>query len=69
MKKLKEAMLQIPGGEIPITLLRSGETYRIEVDGVLWVKTTNVTHAVVLFTMMQEHICEYVHYQKREDSK
>lgn len=67
MEKLREAMLQIIGGSIPITLLRSGDAYRVEVDGILWVETESVTHAAVLFEMMREHLLEYMHYEMRED--
>ena len=49
---------------IPITLEKDGDNYSIYIDGVHWVTTTNQTHAVVMFVMMQENITDYMNYTK-----
>lgn len=68
-EQLKTAKIKIPVGEIPITLFKETDgdedydCYYIEIDGVEWLETGDITHAIVMFTMMQEHIAEYMHYQ------
>lgn len=65
---LQEARIKTKnGGSIPIILLGekddTGEVcYSVGVDGVEWFITDNVTHGVILFRMMSEHITEYMHY-------
>lgn len=70
MEELKKAFLLDDGqGDelvettIPISLNRYGDNFVIAVDGVEWIKTTNQTHAVVLFEMMKDNITEYMNYQ------
>lgn len=66
MKELRKEMLQIDGGEIPIRLCQDvNGWYVIDVDGVEWVRLENQVHAVVLFSMMAEHIMQYMHYEKK----
>lgn len=49
---------------IKIALLQDKDLYIITIDGVQWLTTENEMHAVCLFTMMKEHILEYMHYEK-----
>ena len=59
------------GGNIPIRLVVEKGTpetddldcYFVDVDGVEWFVTERYTHAVTLFTMMTEHLTEYMHYR------
>ena len=52
------------GNTIPIKVREEDGEHIITIDGVEWVRTRNMTHATVLFTMMCEHITEYMTYQK-----
>jgi len=70
MEELKKAFLLDEGANeeliettIPILLNRYGENFVISIDGVEWIKTTNQTHAVVLFEMMKDNITEYMNYK------
>lgn len=49
---------------IKIALMQDNDIYIIAIDGVEWLQTQNEMHAVCLFTMMKEHILEYMHYEK-----
>lgn len=66
---LRREVIQTDKCRIPITLSSEGEReeliYAIDVDGVEWLTTDNQMHAVVLFTMMFEHLTEYMHYESR----
>ena len=68
MEIIREEKFAIPGGEIPISLIREkdeeGEFFSIEIDGVLWLQTESRMHAVVLFEIMKDHLTEYMHYEK-----
>ena len=65
---VREEQIKIPGGTIPITLIRDvdeeGEFFTIEIDGVEWCGSPNKIHAIVLFEMMKDHITEYMNYKK-----
>ena len=64
---LQEALLEIEGGTIPIKLVAEkdddGVFYYVTIDGVEWFTTENTTHAVILFTMLKEHVKEYMQYK------
>lgn len=66
---LREEIIHAEKVDIPITLssvFEDGEEfYVIDVDGVEWLQTDNQSHAVVMFTMMLEHLTEYMHYEPR----
>lgn len=49
---------------IKIALMQDKDVYIIAIDGVEWLQTQNEMHAVCLFTMMKEHILEYMHYEQ-----
>ena len=63
---LKYANIKIPSGAIPINLWKkpSDEVYGVSVDGVDWFVTGSMMHAVVLYTMMSEHLTDYMNYRK-----
>lgn len=65
MNILRQDKLQINNGSIPIALSEDNNCYAVSVDGVEWVKTSNMVHAVVMFEMMKDHITEYMHYEAR----
>ena len=65
MKVLRQKELTVTGGTIPITLSQEGINYVIDIDGVEWVRMPNMTHAVILFEMMHDHVTSYMHYEKR----
>ena len=50
---------------MPIALSKDNNCYTVSVDGVEWVKTSNMVHSVVMFEMMKDHITEYMHYEAR----
>lgn len=50
--------------KIKIALMEENNTYIIAIDNVEWLQTQNEMHAICLFTMMSEHILEYMHYEK-----
>lgn len=52
------------GDTIPVTVEEINGMHEIRVDGVLWVRTENQTHAAVLFHMLADHVTEYVCYEK-----
>lgn len=66
---LRKEVIRTDKCDVPITLSSEGEgedlLYVIDVDDVEWLTTENKMHAVVLFTMMHEHITEYMHYEPR----
>lgn len=64
MKTIKQEKIKISNGEIPITLSIDEEVFVIDIDGIEWLETENQIHASVLFTMMKEHITEYMNYKK-----
>jgi len=37
--------------------------FEIYIDGVFWCTTKTRTHAVVLFTMLTDHVTEYMNYE------
>ena len=39
------------------------DVFFVEVDGVDWVATTNLAHAIPLFDMIRDHIAAYYHYE------
>ena len=64
MKECRNEKIKVTGGEIPITLVQEDNgSFTVAIDGVKWLNVENQMHAVVLFTMMQEHITEYMEYQ------
>lgn len=66
---LRKEVIRTDKCDVPITLSSEGEgedfLYVIGVDDVEWLTTENKMHAVVLFTMMYEHLTEYMHYEPR----
>lgn len=74
--KGKEAIIQQDfvttedGGRIPVELyaVKDNETddnasyYEARIDGVTWYKADNVTHAVILYKLLRDHVTEYMHY-------
>ncbi len=52
------------GDKLPITVEKINDNHVIKIDGVVWVETTNYTHATVLFNMLRDHITEYMTYRK-----
>ena len=66
MEEVRRDLIEIEGGEIPITLSKASDesSFLIKIDGVEWVNTENKTHAVVLFELMKDHITEYMQYKK-----
>lgn len=50
--------------DIPITLSKEGDIYSVDIDGVVWLKTENLVHSVVMFEMLQDNVTEYVTYRK-----
>lgn len=64
---LQEDLLQIDGGQIPIRLEaekdEDGAFYRVTIDNVEWFTTENTTHAIILYTMLKEHVTEYMTYK------
>lgn len=69
---LKTRQLEIEGGTIPITLWRREDeeyeeviSFGVDVDGVEWFEIESEMHAIVLFTMMSEHLLEYMRYRAR----
>ncbi len=69
MEELRKELLQIDGGEIPITLSRDSDDdgifFIIDIDGVEWLTTENEIHAAVIFEMMKDHITEYMNYKMK----
>lgn len=65
MNILRQDKLQINNGSMPIALSKDNNCYTVSVDGVEWVKTSNMVHSVVMFEMMKDHITEYMHYEAR----
>ena len=66
---LNETAVPITGGKLPVKLVAEkpedgGEDllYYVDVDGVEWLVTDNISHAVVLFHLIADHITEYVNY-------
>lgn len=71
-----EAVLQsdlIPtedGKHITITLYGKKESiedkeaayYEVCIDGVKWFTSDNPTHGVILYTLLRDHVTEYMHY-------
>lgn len=66
MKEIRRAPIKITGGEIFAVLMSDGENYSVLIDGIEWVSTASRMHAIVLFTMLAEHVTEYVHYELRD---
>lgn len=68
MNEQRKESIKIKGGEIPIVLYSNedeeGVFYTIEIDGVEWLASVNMTHVVLLFEMMKDHITDYMHYEK-----
>lgn len=58
------------GGRIPLELYAEkepeapdGVIYAAFIDGVLWYAVENVTHAMILYKLLKEHVTEYMKYE------
>lgn len=49
---------------VPIKVEEIDGEHIITIDGIEWVRTTNMVHAAVLFNMMHDHITDYIQYDK-----
>lgn len=58
-----QKMIKVQGGEIPVTVHKEDGVHIIDIDGVVWVRTENYTHAAVLYNMICDHITEYMSYK------
>ena len=66
---LQEDLIRIDGGLIPIKLLGHkldptsavADKFTIELDRVKWLETDSALHASVLYSIMQEHITDYLY--------
>ena len=38
------------------------DIFEIEIDGVKWLSTGNATHGVILYSMLRDHVNEFMHY-------
>lgn len=64
MEREEQIIIDESGNTIPIRVREEDGEHIITIDGVEWVRTTNITHATVLFALMYEHITEYMSYRK-----
>lgn len=70
---IRNKMIAVEGGEIPITLSvtmdendkSAYEVFFIDIDGVNWLDTDCATYAIILFEMLKDHFTEYIHYEKK----
>ena len=60
-----DRFIEFNGVKMPITAKQIGNEHIILVDGVEWVRTTNLIHAATLFNMMCDHLGEYMFYQEK----
>ena len=66
-KLLKEEMFDAGNGlSLPVRLYDSGEDFYITIDDVEWCSTESQHHAMILFTMLKEHVTEYMTYVRRD---
>lgn len=65
MEREEMIVIDEEGHTIPIKVREENGEHIVTVDGVEWVRTRNITHATVLFSMMYEHLTEYMSYSLR----
>lgn len=65
MELLRRDMMKIDGGEIPVELYGTPKenNFEVRIDGLPFAKPTSKMHAVVLHTMVLEHIQEYITFK------
>lgn len=63
MKREERIVIDNEGNTIPIVVEEVNGVHEISIDGTVWVRTENMLHATVLFSMMLDHITEYMNYE------
>ena len=69
-RKIQEDLLKTEnGGVIPVTLFARKDPedpeevyYEVEIDGVNWLTCDTPYHGVILFSLLRDHVQEYMKY-------
>jgi hypothetical protein len=67
-EEIRRELIEVSGGAIPITLEKEtdpdGESYvyNVFIDGVFWCSALTLMHSSVLFSVLRDHVSEYMNY-------
>lgn len=69
MKLQEDFITTQGGGRIPVTLTagkledaEAAEFYIVTIDGVLWAECESLHHAIIIYTLLRDHVTEYMNY-------